>query len=383
MLSGLRNSVSNFRQRCKSVVVRVVIKIGSSSLTDEQGRIRSQMIRSAADQIAHVKSLGHEVVLVTSGAVAAGVAGMSLTERPHDVLTLQALSAVGQPLLMSSYRDEFARHSLTVAQVLLAPFDFVDRRQYLHARSTLEKLLDLGCVPIVNENDAIANDEIRYGDNDHLSALLSHLISADMLILLTDTDGLYTSDPRTDPDAQIVSVVHADDPLLSVTTTGPGTSRGSGGMSSKLAAARIASWSGVTAVIAAAGRSNAVHAAIENEQLGTRFLPHNRHLSSRKLWIAFASDVEGHVVVDAGARDALVNKGTSLLPAGVVSVSGSFDEGATIEIVDQGGVVLARGMAAISSDVALRVRGKRTSEITETGVVEVVHRDDLVVFSNY
>ena len=339
------------------------------------------MIRSAAVQISHARTLGHEVVLVTSGAVAAGVAGMSLDERPHDVLTLQALSAVGQPLLMAAYRDEFSRHSINVAQVLISPSDFVDRRQYLHARDTLEKLLSLNCVPIVNENDALANDEIRYGDNDHLSALLSHLLSADMLIMLTDTDGLYTADPRQNPDAQIVSVVQADDPLLAVSTTGAGTARGSGGMSSKLAAARIASWSGVTAVIAAARRSDAVVAALTEQNLGTRFLPHDRHLSSRRLWIAFAAEVEGSVVIDDGAKDALVTRGTSLLPAGVVKVTGSFDEGATINVVDSAGEVIARGMATVSSAVMSQVLGKRTTDIASLGVVEVVHRDDLVLFS--
>lgn len=363
--------------------MRVVIKIGSSSLTDDHGRINLDMIRSAADQISRARALGHEVVLVTSGAVAAGVAGLSLNERPNDVLTLQALSAVGQPLLMAAYKDEFVRHSINVAQVLISPSDFVDRRQYLHARNTLEKLLALNCVPIVNENDAVANDEIRYGDNDHLSALLSHLLSADMLILLTDTDGLYTADPRQHPDAQIVSVVQADDPLLAVSTSGAGTARGSGGMSSKLAAARIASWSGVTAVIAAARREDAVVDAIAEKNLGTRFLPHDRHLSSRKLWIAFASEVEGSVVIDDGAKDALVTRGTSLLPAGVVEVTGTFDEDATIEILDSAGDVIARGMAAVSSALMAQVLGKRTTEIATLGVVEVVHRDDLVLFSQF
>lgn len=361
--------------------MRIVIKIGSSSLTDDSGRIKTDMIRSVAQQIAQVRQLGHEVVLVTSGAVAAGVAGLSLASRPSDVGTLQALSAVGQPLLMAAYNDELSSHGLIPAQVLLVPFDFVDRTQYLHARATIEKLLELGCIPIVNENDAVANDEIRYGDNDHLSALLSHLVSADVLVLLTDTDGLYTADPRTNPEATIVPVVQADDPLLAVTTTGAGTARGSGGMASKLAAARIASWSGVTAVIASGQRGDAVVAAVGGEEVGTRFLPHDRQLSSRKLWIAFASEISGVVVIDDGARDAVVSKGTSLLPAGVVQVTGNFDVGATIEVMDTRGVVIGRGMAAMSSQQAEHTRGKRTSEVASLGVSEVVHRDDLVVFS--
>lgn len=362
--------------------MRIVVKIGSSSLTDEVGRIKIEMISSVAKQVAAARLLGHEIVVVTSGAVAAGVAGLSLSERPSDLRTLQALSAVGQPLLMAAYQQQLASHQLICAQVLLVPFDFVDRTQYLHARSTIEKLFELGCVPIVNENDALANDGIRYGDNDHLSALLSHLVSADLLILLTDTDGLYTDDPRVNSDAKIISVVRADDPLLAVSTTGAGTSRGSGGMASKLAAARIASWSGVTAVIASAQRADAVLSAIDAKDIGTRFLPHDRYLSSRKLWIAFASEVSGAVVVDDGAREALVTKGTSLLPAGVVKVNGDFEKGSTIEIVDAHGLVIGRGMTAISSQQAELCLGKRTSEVAELGVTEVVHRDDLAVFSN-
>lgn len=361
--------------------MRVVVKIGSSSLTDESGRIDTDMIASVAAQVDQVLSAGNEVIVVTSGAVAAGVAGLSLDARPTDILTLQALSAVGQPLLMAAYHDHFARHGRRVAQVLLAPHDFADRQQYLHARETIERLMELGCVPIVNENDAVANDEIRYGDNDHLSALLSHLVSADHLVLLTDTDGLYTANPHTDADARIIEVVSADDPLLSVDTSGAGSARGSGGMSSKLAAARIASWSGVTAVIASARRPDAVVSAVANENVGTRFLPHDRHLSSRKLWIAFASEVEGFVTVDDGAKEAVMKRGTSLLPAGVVGVDGNFDTGAVVEVRDGHGRVLARGVAAMTSEQVVRTMGKRTDEFEQFGVTEVVHRDDMVVFS--
>jgi glutamate 5-kinase len=242
--------------------------------------------------------------------------------------------------------------------------------------------LELGCIPIINENDAIANNEIRYGDNDHLAALLAHLVSADMLVLLTDTAGLYTSDPRTNSDATVISVVAADDPLLSVSASGAGSDRGSGGMASKLAAARIASWSGVTAVIAAAESDSAVMAAINGETVGTRFLPHDRQLSARKLWIAFAAEVEGSIAIDAGARDALVLRGTSLLPAGVTAVTGSFDVGAVVEVVTETGELLARGLTAMSSDVVAASMGKRTADLVDLAVVETVHRDDLVVLAN-
>ena len=361
--------------------MRVVVKVGSSSLTDSQGRIRLDMVSSVADQLAAARADGHEVLLVTSGAVASGVAGLGLSERPADVLSLQALSAVGQPQLMAAYNAALSRHGLTAAQLLLVHHDFVDRRQYLHARSTVDRLLELGCVPVVNENDAIASAEIRYGDNDHLAALLSHLVNADLLVLLTDTAGLYTADPRTNADATIITQVGADDPLLSVTTAGAGTDRGSGGMSSKLAAARIASWSGVQAVIAAAENPGAVRAAIAGEDVGTRFLARDRQLSARKLWIAFAAEVEGVVVVDDGARDAIVGRGTSLLPAGVVMVEGSFDPGAVVEVRGTDGAAVARGMSAMSSSVIRDSKGRRTAELADLDVVEVVHRDDLVVLA--
>jgi glutamate 5-kinase len=363
--------------------MRIVVKVGSSSLTDDHGHIKVDVIQSVASQLAHARREGHEVLLVTSGAVASGVAGLGLVDRPNDVLSLQALSAVGQPQLMAAYNNALQPHGLVAAQVLLVPHDFVDRQQYLHARDTLGRLLELGCVPIINENDAIANNEIRYGDNDHLAALLAHLVAADMLVLLTDTAGLYTADPRSNPDAAVIPVVAADDPLLSVSTSGAGTERGSGGMQSKLAAARIASWSGITAVISAAIDSDAVIAAINGVEKGTRFLPHNRELSARKLWIAFASEVEGTVVLDQGACDAITTRGTSLLPAGVISVDGAFDAGATIELVTQGGVLVARGMSAMSSTEVKHSQGKRTTDLVDLDVKEVVHRDDLVVLGNY
>ena len=361
--------------------MRVVVKIGTSSLTNDDGHIRQDVISSVASQLASARKEGHEVILVTSGAVASGVAGLGLSQRPSDVLSLQAVSAVGQPQLMAAYNSALAEHKLVAAQVLLVPHDFVDRSQYLHARETIGRLLELGAIPIVNENDAIANNEIRYGDNDHLAALLSHLVSADVLILLTDTDGLYTSDPRSNADASVIRVVAADDPLLSVSAAGSGSNRGSGGMASKLAAARIASWSGVTAVIAAASNDLAVRMSIDGDQIGTRFLPHDRQLSARKLWIAFAAEVEGTVVIDSGARDALVSGGKSLLPAGVVAVRGAFESGATVELVDEGGLVCARGMSAMSSSQIDSNKGRRSSELQDDSVREVIHRDDLVILN--
>lgn len=360
--------------------MRVVVKIGTSSITDDKGVIDRSVISGLCDQVAGCRSAGHDVLVVSSGAVSAGVAALGLAERPADVPTLQALSAAGQSRLMEVYNAELDRHGLVAAQVLLVPHDFVDRRQYLHSRQTLTRLLELGCVPIINENDAIAADEIRYGDNDRIAALVSHLVSADLMVLLTDTPGLYTADPRHDPSARLIADVSADDPLLSVSAGQSGTNRGSGGMASKLDAARLASWSGVRAVIAHAGRPHVVADAVAGvADVGTTFHAHNRRLSARKLWIAFASGAEGVVTVDDGARRAMVERNTSLLPAGVRSVEGAFDEGATVEVRGSDGVAFARGMVLLDADRLRSVMGRRTPELPDDVAHEVIHRDDLVL----
>jgi glutamate 5-kinase len=362
-------------------VTTAVVKIGSSSLTDGVGVIDVDVIDAVCRQVVSLHRDGHRVVLVTSGAVSAGVAALGLGARPSDLPTLQALAALGQPRLMQVYDRALAAHGLVAGQVLLVPHDFVSRRQYLHSRQTLTRLLELGCVPVVNENDAIASDEIRFGDNDRLSALVAHLVGADVLVLLTDLAGLYTRDPRADPDAQLVTEVAATDPILDVAVGGTGTARGSGGMASKLTAARIASWSGVRVVIALATAPDVVVAAVRGDPVGTTFHPHERErrLPARKLWIAFASAVEGRLVVDDGARAALVDRGTSLLPAGVRAVEGEFEEGATLEVADLGGRVFARGMAAADAPVLRRTAGRRTNELPPDVAHEAIHRDDLVL----
>lgn len=359
--------------------MRVVAKIGTSSLTDARGVIEAGVIDAVCDQLAALRRAGHEVILVTSGAVSAGVAALRLAQRPSDVPTLQAISAAGQSRLMETYNRSLDRHGLVAAQVLLVPHDFVDRRQYLHARQTLVRLLELGCIPIVNENDAIASDEIRYGDNDRIATLVAHNVGADLLVLLTDTPGLYTADPRTDPSATLVDVVAADDPLLSVAATESGTNRGSGGMASKLSAARMASWAGVRAVIAKASRPNVLVDAVAGEHVGTTFLPSTRNLAARKLWIGFATNVEGTIVIDDGARAALVDRGTSLLPAGISDVDGAFDAGDVVAVRDSSGSVIARGIVLCDADVVREIKGRRTSELPGHVAHEVIHRDDLLV----
>ena len=359
--------------------MRVVAKIGTASITDDRGAIDIGAVAKLSDEVAALRTLGHEVIIVSSGAVAAGVAALGMAARPNDIQTLQAISAAGQSRLVEAYNQELARHGLVGAQVLLDPHDFVDRTQYLHARSTIDRLLELGCVPVVNENDAIANDELRYGDNDRLAALLANSVHADVLVLLTDMDGVYTADPRRDPSATLIPLVRVGDPILAVRAESGGSGRGSGGMASKLIAARMASWSGLRSVIARASRDEVLSGAVSAELVGTTFEAHDRTLSARKLWIAFAAEVMGVVEVDAGAERALTERPNSLLPAGVLAVRGEFVEGDTVDIVGPDGRAFARGLAAMRSDVARDVIGLRTPSLPAGVNHEVVHRDDLVV----
>jgi glutamate 5-kinase len=359
--------------------VRVVAKIGTASITDSTGQVAGAAVAKLADEVAGLRTSGHEVIVVSSGAVASGVAALGMSSRPADMRTLQAVSAVGQARLIERYRLEFDRHGIVCAQLLVDPFDFVERSQYLHLQATINRLLELGVVPIVNENDAIANDELRYGDNDRIAALLANSVGADVLVLLTDMDGLYTADPRTDPQATLVEMVRSDDPLLAIQAGAGGSGRGSGGMASKLTAARMASWSGVRSVIARAARPDVLAGAVSADLVGTTFEPHGRVLSARKLWIAFAADVAGSVTVDGGARRALCERASSLLPAGVRAVQGRFERGDVIDIVDDTSTVFARGRASIDGRDLAEVCGRRTSELPPGMIHEVVHRDDLVV----
>ena len=277
---------------------RAVVKVGTSSVTHDNGAINTDLVASLCSQIAELRREGHEVLLVTSGAVSAGVAALGLPERPSDIGTLQALAAIGQSRLMQHYNEVLSTHRLVAGQVLLVPHDFGDRQQYLHARNTMLRLLELGVVPIINENDAIANDEIRFGDNDRIAALVAHSVGADVLVLLTDQDGLYTKDPRHNADAALIAVVQSDDDLMSVSAGSAGTTRGSGGMASKLSAARIASWSGIRTVIGRATRGSIVVDAVRGDAgVGTTFHGRDRQLSARKLWIAFAANSEGWVKI--------------------------------------------------------------------------------------
>ncbi|MCO5317242.1 MAG: glutamate 5-kinase [Microthrixaceae bacterium] len=360
---------------------RLVVKVGTSSLTDEHGRIDSGSISHVASEIASARSAGTDVVLVSSGAIAAGLPalGWDAANRPRDPRTLQAVSAVGQAHLLNAWNDALGSHGIVAGQVLLAPLDFGHRAQYLQARSTLERLLELGVVPVINENDAIADDEIRFGDNDRIAALVAHLVGADLLVLLTDTPGLMDADPRLRSDAALVEEIAEIDRELERVAPGAGTARGSGGMASKLAAARMASWSGIRCLIAHAGREGVLTGALGSERgLGTWVPAHDRRLPARKLWIAFALPTSGRLVIDDGAVDALVGGGRSLLPAGVTGVQGSFDAADAVEVVDTEGRIVAKGIVSVDHTSATRAAGRQSAE---AGIEEMVHRDDMVVLA--
>ena len=360
--------------------MKSVIKIGSSSITDQHGEISQAAIDKLATEVAGLRSQGHRVVIVTSGAIAAGLPALGLAgTRQVEVATLQAVSSVGQVRLMAAYDMALGRHGLVPGQVLLAQLDLMERSQAVQAQQTFERLLYLGAVPVVNENDAVADDEIRYGDNDHLAALVAHLISADLLVLLTDTAGLHSADPRLDANASLIDEIFESDHAVEDMAGGPGSPHGSGGMASKLRAARIASWSGIRTVIAAADRSGILAAAVAGEPgVGTVVWPRDRRLSARKLWIAFAKGYEGVVEVDEGARLALLERQTSLLPVGVVGVTGTFKAGDAVEIADKAGTVFAKGLVRMSAADIRAVAGRRTADLPEGIPHEVVHRDDLV-----
>jgi len=360
----------------------VVAKIGSSSVTSRSGGVDARAIEKLCSEIAELKDGGHTIVVVSSGAIAAGWSALEETVGRNDPATLQAVSAIGQHRLMRVYDDALSRFGLHVGQVLLAPLDFVHRQQYLHARRTLGRLIDLGVVPVVNENDATSDDEIRFGDNDRLAALVAHLVAADLLVLLTDTPGLLTADPSTTDQASLIEEVVEIDHELEEIAGGSGTHVGSGGMASKLAAAKIAAWSGVETVIADARSPGVLAASLEGSSgAGTFFHPRRRRLPARKLWIAFAVAPGGTLVVDEGARKALVEREASLLAAGVVSVKGQFEAEAAVELEGPDGVVFAKGLVRQSALKIASWAGRSSAELPAGASPEIVHRDDLVVLS--
>lgn len=355
-----------------STLSNVVVKLGTSSLTDADGVIDTAFIDRVAAELAELRAAGHRVTLVSSGAIAAGLPALNLdaSARPTDAVALQAISSIGQPTLLETWRRAFAPSGLVVGQILLAPHNFGERSQYLHARSTLAKLHDFGVIPIINENDAVTDAEIRYGDNDRIAALVANMVDADTLVMLTDTDGVLTADPNIDPDASLIEEIADFAEVHTESLGGAGSARGSGGMASKLTAAKIARRSGIRTVIANAKRSHVVRDAVAGTTgVGTTVLPATATTSARKLWIEFALAPVARVVVDEGAQQAMAQGGRSLLAVGVVEVDGSFERRDPIEVSDRSGGVFAKGLARISAaDVSAGEGGQ-----------VVIHVDDLVL----
>jgi glutamate 5-kinase len=359
---------------------RVVVKVGSSSLTTAEGGIDPGHVRQLVDSLIGVRERGADLVLVSSGAIAAGLTPLAFKRRPRDLARQQAAASVGQGLLVHRYTEEFARHGQVTGQVLLTLDDVTRRSHYRNAQRTFDKLLELGVVPIVNENDTVATSEIRFGDNDRLAALAAHLVHADLLLLLSDVDGLYDAPPRLDTSRLIPDVSDASD-LDGVRVGRAGSSGlGTGGMHTKLEAARIATGAGIPVVL-----TDMAHAgqALAGDQVGTMFHPTGRRRPSRLLWLAHATEAKGRVVLDDGAVRALTERRASLLPAGITGVAGGFVAGDPVDLVDQRGRLVARGLVNYDATELPGLLGRSTRELArELGAAyerEVVHRDDLIV----
>ena len=347
----------------------VVVKVGSSSLAKTDGGLDLEAVEAVVDLVSECLAAGYPTVLVTSGAVAAGMPALRLERRPADLAGLQVAAAVGQGKLMERYAAGFGARGRVAGQVLLTRDVLGNRDQYLNARAALERMLDLGIVPVVNENDTVAVEELRLGDNDRLAAVVSHLVSADLLLILTDTEGLMTADPRRSEGQLLAAVKHADPQLDHLAGGGP---LGSGGVAGKVAAARMAAWSAVPTVIASARAPDLLARVLAGQEVGTWVDPRPRKLAARKLWIAFGLHTAGTVVVDAGAVSALTEHARSLLPVGVTEVRGTFPEGEAVDILGPDETLIAKGLAALDSASLRGLIGQR-------GHDEAVHRDDLVI----
>ncbi|TFW15591.1 glutamate 5-kinase [Duganella callida] len=362
---------------------RIIIKVGSSLVTNDGRGLDHAAIARWAAQIAALRALGKQVVLVSSGAIAEGMLRLGFEQRPTDIHELQACAAVGQMGLAQIYETSFRAHALGTAQVLLTHADLADRERYLNARSTLTTLLRLGVVPIINENDTVVTDEIKFGDNDTLGALVANLIEADALIILTDQQGLYSADPRKDPAAVLIQHGRAGDPSLEAMAGGAGSSLGRGGMLTKILAARRAAKSGAHTVIAYGREAQVLERLAGGECIGTELSAQTGHLTARKQWMADHLHTVGQVVLDAGAVQKLTGEGKSLLPIGVIAVKGEFGRGAVITCINEQGEALARGICNYTSGETRRIMRKPSSEIEAIlGFVEgkeLIHRDNLVL----
>ena len=362
---------------------RIIIKVGSSLVTNDGRGLDHAAIARWAAQIAALRALGKQVVLVSSGAIAEGMLRLGFEQRPTDIHELQACAAVGQMGLAQIYESSFRAHQLGTAQVLLTHADLADRERYLNARSTLTTLLRLGVVPIINENDTVVTDEIKFGDNDTLGALVANLIEADALIILTDQHGLFSADPRKDPQATLIQQGRAGDPALEAMAGGAGSSIGRGGMLTKILAAKRAAKSGAHTIIAWGRDSDVLTRLANGEAIGTELTAQTGHLTARKQWMADHLHTAGQVVLDAGAVQKLAKEGKSLLPIGVTDVKGEFGRGAVITCVGEDGHAIARGLSNYTSAEARRIMRKPSAEIEAIlGFLEgpeLIHRDNLVL----
>ncbi|NLM25629.1 MAG: glutamate 5-kinase [Firmicutes bacterium] len=363
---------------------RIVVKIGTSSLTYENGRLRFDRIERLVREISDLVNEGHQIILVSSGAVGAGLSRLGLTKRPATIPEKQAVAAVGQGLLMQIYSKFFSEYCHVCAQVLLTAEDLQQRKRYLNCRNTFETLLRLNVIPIVNENDSVAVDEIKFGDNDTLSALVANLVSADLLVVLSDIDGVYNKNPKEDPTAELIPVIEEiDEQIMSL--AGDAGSLGTGGMVTKFHAAQIAQSSGIPMIITNSSIPNVIRKAVHGEGVGTLFLPDSVAMPSRKRWMAFYTHPHGEIIIDQGAVAAL-QAGKSLLPAGIVGCKGNFTAGDLVKICDQSGREIAKGLTNYSAKEIEIIKGKVSAEIDSLPVQhlydEVIHRDNLVMTNN-
>lgn len=364
-------------------VRRVVVKVGSAVLSRGTLTLQRESIQALAHQIALLMTQGLQVVLVSSGAIMAGLDRLRLKERPRSIPLKQAAAAVGQGVLMATYEGVFKRFDRKVAQVLLTQEDVRDRIRYLNARNTLFTLLTLGVLPIINENDTVAVEEIKFGDNDILSALVASLVDADLLIILTDQEGLYTADPRTDPKAKLIPILSGPFSPQAIWAGRSQSLTGIGGMQSKVEAARLATASGVPAIVASGLTSDILPRLFAGESLGTLFLPQTSKMVGRKRWLAFASRPRGAIRVDEGAKKALLLHGRSLLPSGVQGTARDFQVGDVVSVLGPDGEEFARGLTNYGAEEVERIKGRRSTEIEKIlghkHSDEVIHRDNLVI----
>lgn len=374
------------RQEVLTLAHTVVVKVGTNVLAGNDGRLDRERMQSLVDQIQGLRAVGRKVVLVSSGAIGAGMGRLELPDRPSDLRLLQACAAVGQCALMQLYQECLTPHGVTAAQILLTAGDFDSRVRYLNVRNTIQALLEWNCLPIINENDTVSVAEIKFGDNDHLAAMVTNLLQAPLLIILTTVDGLYSSDPRTDPTATLLATVPHIDSAITGMAGSSKSSLGTGGMRSKLRAARLATAAGESVIIANGAMPNVLNRLSQGEPLGTLFLPHGVAVPAWKRWLGYTARPKGRLLLDAGARDAVARHGKSLLPVGVIAVAGAFGKGDVVALCDGAGQEFARGLCNYSSADAAGVCGLSTERITELlGMLpyaELVHRDNLVLIES-